>query len=134
MTPFEEIAQEDWEALLEGMVRRQYHLLVGAGINTDCISGDGKPIPNANVLANQLITDFGLKTGGEDVDLKRAYENIEDLRDQHGRNRIQYFKARFSNCTPNWQGLIFNLGWRRIWTLNVDDVLENAFDKYVVET
>lgn len=134
MSPFEEIAQEDWEALLEGMVRRQYHLLVGAGINSDCISGDGKPIPNANVLANQLITDFGLKTGGEDVDLKRAYENIEDLRDQQGRNRTQYFKARFSNCTPSWQGLIFHLGWRRIWTLNVDDVLENAFDRYVSET
>jgi len=134
MSPFEEIKQEDWQALLEGMVRHQYHLLVGAGINTDCTGGDGKPIPNANVLANQLITDFTLKTDGEDVDLKRAYENIEELRDQHGRNRNQYFKARFSNCTPSWQGLIFNLGWRRIWTLNVDDVLENAFDKYVAET
>ena len=134
MSPFEEIKQEDWQALLEGMVRHQYHLLVGAGINTDCTGGDGKPIPNANVLANQLITDFGLKTDGEDVDLKRAYENIEELRDHHGRNRNQYFKARFSNCTPSWQGLIFNLGWRRIWTLNVDDVLENAFDKYVSET
>jgi len=134
MAPFKEIAQEDWESLLEGMVRHQYHLLVGAGINTDCTGGDRRPIPNANVLANQLITDFGLQTYGEDVDLKRAYENIEELRDQQGRNRTQYFKARFSNCTPSWQGLIFHLGWRRIWTLNVDDVLENAFDKYVTET
>ena len=134
MSPFEEIKQEDWQALLEGMVRHEYHLLVGAGINTDCTGGDGKPIPNSNVLANQLITDFGLKTDGEDVDLKRAYENIEELRDQHGRNRSKYFKARFSDCTPSWQGSIFNLSWRRIWTLNVDDVLENAFDKYVSET
>ncbi len=134
MPPFEEIAQEDWEALLEGLVRRQYHLLVGAGTNTDCIGGDGKPIPNANVLANELITDFGLETGEEEVDLKRAYENIEDLCDQQGRNRTQYFKERFSNCQPSWQSSIFRIGWRRIWTLNVDDVLENAFDRYVAQT
>ena len=36
MFPFEEIRQEDWQALLEGMVRHEYHLLVGAGINADC--------------------------------------------------------------------------------------------------
>ena len=133
-SPFKEIPQEDWQSLIEGIVRHEYHLLVGAGINTDCTGGDGKPIPNANVLSEQLITDFGLETEGEKVDLKRAYENIEDLRDKHERNRNQYFMARFTNCTPSWQGLIFNLGWRRIWTLNVDDVLENAFDKYVTET
>lgn len=134
MSPFEEITQEDWQALLEGMVGHEYHLLVGAGINTGCTGGDGKPIPNSNTLANQLITDFGLETQGEDVGLKRAYENIEGLRAQQGRNRDQYFKDRFSNCTPSWQSSIFNLGWRRIWTLNVDDVLENAFDEYVSET
>jgi len=134
MSPFEEMKQEDWEALIEGMVRHDYHLLVGAGINKDCTGGDGRPIPNSNALASQLVTEFSLKTNGEDVDLKRAYENIEELHDRHGRNRSQYFEARFSNCTPSWQGSIFNLGWRRIWTLNVDDILENAFDKYVSET
>jgi len=130
MCPFEGISENDWQDLIEGMVRREYHLLVGAGINADCLGGDGKLIPDSSALANQLVTDFGLKTDGEDVDLKRAYENIEELRDQHKRNRSQYFKARFSNCTPSWQGSIFSLGWRRIWTLNVDDVLENAFVKY----
>lgn len=134
MSPFEEIRQEDWQALLEGMARHQYHLLVGAGINADCTGGDGKPIPNSSSLSKQLVTDFGLKTNGEDIDLKRAYENIEELHDPEGRIRSQYFKARFSNCNPGWQDSIFNLGWRRIWTLNVDDVLENAFKKYVAET
>lgn len=134
MTPFEEIKQEEWQALLEGMVRHEYHLLVGAGINSECFGGDGKPIPNATVLANQLISEFGLKTNGENIGLERAYENIKDLRDRDGRNRGQYFKARFTNCTPSWQRLIFKLGWRRIWTLNVDDVLENSFIKFVTET
>lgn len=130
MSPFDEIAESDLEALVEGMVRRQYHLLVGAGINADSAGGDGRPIPGAAVLADQLVADFGLPTDGERVDLRRAYENIAALRDREGRTRSQYFQARFSNCTPSWQGSIFRLGWRRIWTLNVDDVLENAFDGY----
>jgi len=134
MSDFREIAEKDWEALLEGIVRRQYHLLVGAGINSDCIGGDGKPIPDGKVLVDQLIADFGLKTGGENVDLRRAYESIEHLRVADGRGRLQYFKYRFSNCTPSWQDLIYRLDWRRIWTLNVDDVLENAFDKYLSQT
>jgi hypothetical protein len=112
MSPFDEIKQEDWEALLEGMVRHQYHLLVGAGVNSGCIGGDSKPIPNSKILAEQLLTDFNLKTDGEIVDLSRAYENIEDLSDQAGRNRNQYFKARFSNCTPSWQSLLCHLVWR----------------------
>lgn len=130
MAPFEEITNEDWESLLFGLVRRQYHLLVGTGINSDCIGGDGLPIPDSKGLAEQLITDFRLKTDGEDINLRRAYEGVENLRDTKSRGRTQYFKSRFSNCTPKWQELIFRLNWRRIWTLNIDDVLENASKIY----
>ncbi len=130
MAPFKEIPEEDWKSLIHGMVRRQYHLLVGAGINSECIGGDGQSIPDAKVLAEQLIADFGLKTDGEVVDLRRAYESVENLRDTQGRSRTQYFKSRFSNCTPKWQEIIFRLNWRRVWTLNIDDVLENASGKH----
>ena len=130
MSAFPGIPQEDWDSLLEGLAQGQYHLLSGAGINSGCKGGDGKPIPIAQSLIEQLISDFNIETDGEAIDLKRAYEYIETLIDRKGRTRHQYFKERFSNCTSEWQDLIFRFDWKRIWTLNIDDVLENAFDKY----
>lgn len=133
MSAFPGISQEDWDSLLEGLIRGQYHLLGGAGINSDCKGGDGNPIPTSPSLIEQLVSDFNIETGGEEIDLKRAYEYIETLRDRKGRTRYQYFKERFSNCTTAWQDLIFRFDWKRIWTLNIDDVLENAFEKYLAD-
>lgn len=131
MSGLEAISEKDWELIRDGLVRGEYHLLTGAGINGGCLGGDGNAIPTSAVLTKELISDFNLDTGGEAIGLGRAYENIENRRAKYGRSVNQYFKFRFSNCRPDWQSLVFYIPWRRIWTLNIDDVLENAFKNYI---
>jgi tetratricopeptide (TPR) repeat protein len=131
--------QKDLEKLLRGISLGRYHLVLGAGASLGSLGGDQRLIPGAFKLAEELATDFGLlelipeiKTKFETnhIDLKEIYEEIKDRRllDTEKRSITEYFKYRFINCVPNlWQKLVYSLPWKMIWTLNIDDVLENAY-------
>lgn len=121
------LEEKDRKSLLIGLARGEYHLLLGAGVSLSAFSSDGQPLPNAGKLANDILEEFKVSTDGEKIDLKRAYEAVENLKDTKGRNRSEYLKARFTNCKPTWHSALAKILWRRIWTLNIDDVIEQAF-------
>ena len=75
-------------------------------------------------LRDALIKDFDIDTGGESISLARAYDHLS-RRDRTGVSK--YLKSWFTGCRPSWQGLLAEFNWHRIWTLNIDDVLEIAF-------
>ena len=95
-----------------------YSLLLGAGVSRDSRNGVG-PLPSGDELRNTLI---GLKKLKPSSNLARAYQALTqgDI-DTH-------ITDRFIKCSAGPSLLqIPNFNWRRIYTLNVDDALEAAY-------
>ncbi|WP_447469048.1 P-loop NTPase [Vibrio harveyi] len=67
------------------------------------------------------------QTGNSEAsNLALAYEEAEST-DKPLLNK--WLKDRFTNCTSTWQSDLFKFDWDRIWTFNIDDVLEHAFNE-----
>jgi len=112
------------QTIAKGLLEGEYSLLLGAGASAGSPGGNGKPLPTAPGLTDALIADFKIDTGGESISLSRAYDSVSRRNEQSLHN---YLRDWFSNCRPTWQGLIADFKWHRIWTLNIDDVVEAAF-------
>jgi len=112
--------------LVEALADGQYQLLLGAGVSLGAHGGDGRPLKLAKVTAHDLVDAVHLTAlePHERDDLAFAYEEAK----AHDSAALRlHLRARFTNCEPSWQKLLFQFHWQRVWTLNVDDVLENAF-------
>ena len=112
------------DRVAHGVARGEYSLLLGAGASMGALGGNGRPLPSGLGLRDSLVKEFAIQTGGETITLSRAYAAAE-------RNDLarldQYLREWFTGCTPSWQGILTDFQWHRIWTLNIDDVLENVF-------
>lgn len=123
-----QLSPEITTALIDGLIRGDYHILLGAGASMGSHGGDREPLPAARQLAKDLLSAFGVTFTDEDyIDLRSAYDVVEYLRDPDGKDRQHYLQRRFSNCSPTWQNLLGQFYWKRIWTLNIDDTVENAY-------
>lgn len=122
------LSTEEITHFVEGIARMEYHLLLGAGASLGAKNNIGL-IPNAKDLTDQIVSDFSIATGGYDLELKAAYEHIEGMTDRLGRSRDEYFAAKFTGCIPSWQSLIADFRWNKIWSLNIDDVIELAYSQ-----
>lgn len=119
------IAHDERNHLLRGLHEGKYNLLLGAGSSYGCEGGDGVQLKDGETLAQQIAKDFTLKlNAAEAKKLPLAYEEAAHV----DKNRFRlWLKARFVDCKPTWQQKLFKIHWERIWTFNIDDVLENAF-------
>lgn len=118
---------DELNRVYDGIARGEYHLLFGAGASIGASGQDGRKIPNAHDLAIEVLNDFRVDTGGHKLDLKAAYEQVEDQICKDGRKRNQYFSFRFSKCKPTWQTILTEFRWNKIWSLNIDDLVESAY-------
>jgi len=118
--------------LLEGVSRGEYQLLPGAGASMDSLDATGTNLPSATGLCKAFIDDFQLPLEpGQQIGLQRAYEHIEHRRSTSGLIRADYLSHRFSGCKPaDWYASLAGVPWKRIWTLNIDDVVEVALEQY----
>lgn len=115
--------------LAEGIARREYSLLLGAGASLGG-SGGGRDLPTGDGLRDQLLADFNVDTGGAVVSLMDAYEAAEHKRDSSGATRTVYLKARFTGCNPPiWQRRLPTYSWHRVWTLNIDDTVQQMYQR-----
>ncbi len=120
------ISPSDIALILRGFSEGKYHLLCGAGVSYGATGGDGEKLPLAGDLASEIATRFAVQLDpGEDRNLQIAYEEAKATR---SKELHRFLKNRFVGCVPEWQGLLFQFQWQRIWTLNIDDVLERAFE------
>lgn len=114
------------EKVAEGLPHTEYSLLLGAGASVGAVGGNGVPLPTGADLCNALVKDFGIDTGGEAIPLSAAYDYLQ----RHNREEVSsYLRDWFSGCQPSWQHLLGEFNWNRIWTLNIDDVVEQSFRK-----
>lgn len=97
----------------------QYNLLLGAGISLDSKNGKGDYLLGAHDLAQKIRE---LKNIRNRYPLSRLCESLSQ------KERKEYLTDSFSNCNPgNTVKRIPNYIWKKIFTFNIDDVIENLY-------
>lgn len=100
-------------------------LFTGAGFSRDATNHSGKPLPTGEQFADQLWTYLGYPgTRGKET-LPRLFEAA--LRQPHAPLKEllrQNFECR---SVAGWYSIPASLYWYRIYSLNIDNVLETAF-------
>jgi len=112
---------------MRGIARRRYHVLLGAGASVGGQSSDGRPIPGAEALAEELREEFGLPLAGAH-NLRRLFAAASRRSAKDGSSLTDYVTKRFTGTTPPaWLRKFVEIGWQQVWTLNVDDCLAKAY-------
>ena len=114
--------ETDWELIGGALKAGHYNLLIGAGVSLDSPSGvAGENCPTAGKLTSILQAALPrVRTGSS---LNRLCRTMTDD------ERDQLITKRFSGCKPGpTVEAIAKFRWKRIFTLNVDDALEAAYD------
>jgi hypothetical protein len=98
-----------------------YNLLLGSGISLDSRNGTGAELAGATALKAELCQIKGV---GDSVPLHRVIGLLTDS------ERSKHLVVPYSNCVagPSLSPLPSFL-WRRAFTFNIDDVLENLYEK-----
>lgn len=115
---------EVFRQLARGVVLGRYHLVLGSGASFGSRNSAGDDLPLANQLTNEILRSLGYDQEG--IGLTRAYEALTSKRGKTEAER--FLKEKFSSCQPDeWVYDIPRLTWPAIWTFNVDDVIEMAY-------
>lgn len=122
------LPSNDWTALLEGIVRKKYQILLGAGFSLEVEDRLGRSLPGGDDLRDELIAEFGLVVSpGERVDLSRAYQAARRRLSVNGQTLEDWLRFRFTETTPPvWYSALRSLPTQCIWTLNIDDAVERS--------
>ena len=97
----------------------EYNLFVGAGVCLDAKNSKGENLPSGEQLRHDLCRIAGVRSTAP---LPRAFRGLS------AEQVKLYVTERFINCVPgNAVGLIPSFVWRRIFTINIDDVLEGVY-------
>jgi hypothetical protein len=110
---------KDQVAALTASIRAgEYNLFLGAGVSLDA-SNEFGPLPSGATFKDDLCKATGSRPTSS---LQRALSNLTNIQIK------QYITDRFAKCTPGDTSIrIPQFVWRRIFTLNLDDVLEASY-------
>ncbi|KAF1014218.1 MAG: hypothetical protein GAK31_03242 [Stenotrophomonas maltophilia] len=114
----------DAEQLVSGVSHGHYNLLLGAGFSMSAKDRSGKFLPSGPGLGSEL--NVALEPGFDERDARNlaiVYE--ETVSEQASQdNLVRYLRDRFVGVMPTWHASVLKFPWSRIWTLNIDDILE----------
>ncbi|RIX81316.1 SIR2 family protein [Acidovorax cavernicola] len=120
------IPESDAKKLVAALTEEAVSLLTGAGASFGATGGDGVALAGGGELAKEMNTIFDLGlVNGEAENLPLVYNDIKSQASYRGRLN-SFLQKRFTRCSPTWQSSIRSVPWKRIWTLNIDDVLERV--------
>ncbi|MCO1736114.1 hypothetical protein FA467_01815 [Pseudomonas aeruginosa] len=118
------VGEQEAEAVVKAVAGRAFSLLLGAGASYGSEGGDKEILRGGEALAKEINERFSLGLVDSDArNLPLVYDDACSL-NRGGLN--SFLLNRFTRCKPTWQGRLFDFEWKRIWTLNIDDVLELA--------
>lgn len=99
-------------------------LFAGAGFSTGAKNSRGTDPPLGQQLAEVLATECGWRYDGEELGI--VYEQAQKHLGSAGLNGI--LCSLYRDCAPSkWHRIIPTLMWLRIYTTNIDDVLEKSY-------
>jgi hypothetical protein len=103
----------------------RYHLLLGAGASAGAQNSRGD-LPMAPGLVDILAQRFPSAPIPADTALPRAYQRAVSVSSPEAVWWVLREVFLHSNHRE-WYSTFATLPWKRVWTLNVDDVFENAY-------
>jgi hypothetical protein len=120
------VTPEDALLLLDALDDGAVNLLTGAGTSYGVKGGDAQELKGGPDLARELNTKFRLENEEPDCsNLQLVYGDIASAPTLKS-SLADFLRKRFTGCEISWQSLLFKLPWKRVWTLNIDDVLQRA--------
>ncbi|MEV7848077.1 P-loop NTPase [Streptomyces cyaneofuscatus] len=123
---------EQWDSMMRAITESKYQLLLGAGASLDSAGPLGR-LPSGWDLARDMATAFSLP-GDPRGNLRQVFSMARSRDTADGQNVLAYMADRFANCTaPSWYADLVSIPWRYIWSLNIDDSVENAYNKQFTE-
>ena len=119
-----DFSQPELKLLINQFRTGHVALFAGAGFSLRAQSGMRKEPPSASQLAVLLAAECGVEYAGEDLAV--VYEYAQK---RLGSERLHSFlSSLYRDCVPAREHLIVpKLLWARIYTTNIDDVIENAY-------
>lgn len=117
-----------WTALLRGIALSKYNLLLGAGASRDVLDHEGERLPDGPSLAREISESFSIPARPhEQSDLARMYRAATTRTTATGLELSDWLRRRFTRTRPpEWYQVINAAPWQKIWTLNIDDAVEQA--------
>jgi hypothetical protein len=105
---------------IRSLCRGEYNLLFGSGISTSSKNAKSEKIMSAEQLREKLCALKGVKGN-------TTLQRVSSLLSQDERETL--ITNHFSGCEPE-SGLLTlnNYLWRRLFTFNIDDILEKIFE------
>lgn len=118
-----------WDRLMEGIVRKEYELLTGAGFSRDARDRKGRPLPLGDALRDELVEHFALPESTDSArkpTLTQVYALCQNRPSKSENLDVtEWLRLRFSRtCPPNWYRLLQDISFNTIWTVNIDDALD----------
>lgn len=129
--------EEKIEELKKSLLNNMPTLFLGAGFSRDAICESGV-MPTGNDLRKELFNKFLAnqvdQKKGEQIQkygLRETCDCIDSLISNGKAEREKYLTERLKGAWPNEKGfhrLITKYPWKRIYTVNIDDLVENIYE------
>lgn len=138
----------DEELLKQSLETRQPILFLGAGFSLGAFSGDHKPLMLASTLSKKLYENViipeipKLDVDADDLEVVEfdanhgRLQHVCDFIDKYKLTdkRNSYFVHAMANCSwveaKNCFSNLLSYSWAYIFTLNIDDLVENIYKKF----
>ena len=121
-----EIVLNDLQLITRALSTNSAVLFLGAGFSRDAENKLGQHVPMAQELAASLWSLLGYDKPYDGTDLPTVFQaTLKRLKHDQIRNLLN---DSFT-CTkiPHWCYLLFQFWWYRIYTTNIDDLVENVY-------
>lgn len=120
----------EFRLLLRQFEKGQVVLFAGAGFSLGATNRGGVDPPDAKKLASMLAAECGWAYADEP--LQSVYAQAENHLGSNGLRSI--LESLYADLKPaTWQGLIAKLFWARIYTTNIDDLIERVYSRGAVQ-
>lgn len=124
--------EPDFLSFLRGKIETaQVMLFTGAGFSMDAKDIEGNRLPSADALTHEL---WSLCYGSDPFDKDTALQDIYEQAATRKRNeliRLLHRRLRVNPDTlPDYYKSIFSLPWKKIYTVNIDDLANVAQRKF----
>lgn len=128
----DENTEKNLELLARRMKTRMPVLFTGAGFSFGAKNARGVKLPLGGALKTMLVKDFLALESDTVKELEgESLSTVYSIAcDKMGADRAATFLTNiFSDCIPlEHHRVVASFPWRKIYTLNIDDLLENAVD------
>ena len=130
-TPFD-ITNAEHKALLNRIIAGDVVLFLGSGFSMgamssikDCTTGTYEPLPGVKELRKKLLSDVLNMDEAVDYSLK---ELCEECKADNLAKYTEFMKRFFTTSSIcDFHNLYANIRWKQIFTINVDDIIEKAY-------